>query len=201
MSGTRHAVAWLGLAATLTVWTGCAAIVGETGGALSANLASVDMKAESNMPEFNDGSRFTFATTRSEITERDDPNWMDAEKYTAATIKFAEPTKINKIMIYTKDLDRKLSTGMLVVVDYLNEKGEWVVIREWDRNPIPKNPVLTTRGVAKKVRLRIKRPLALFSGGGGGGNNQGGADTGERSVYEMEIFQYVPKQAAAESAQ
>jgi len=179
---------------TLTVLTGCSLVMGSQKTALSENLALADRKVVANVPEFNDGSRFTFASTRSEVVPANDPNWMEAEKYSVAMVTFPTPTPFNRINIFTKDLDRKLSTGMVVTIDYLNEKDEWVELRKWDRNPIPRDPVITGKGVAKKIRLRIKRPPALFSGGGGGGAGGGkSTDNGDRQVYEIEVYQYLPK--------
>lgn len=175
----------------LVFLSGCSLVMGTGSAPLSENLALADRKVVANVPEFNDGSRFTFGTTRSEVVAANDPNWMEAEKYSAATLTFPQPTPFNKILIFTKDLDRKLTTGMLVTVDYLNEKDEWVELRKWDRNPIPRDPVIVTKGVAKKIRLRVKRPPTLFSGGGGGGG--GGSrltDNGDRHVYEIEVYQF-----------
>lgn len=181
-------------AMALSVLAGCSLVMGNQNANLSENFAASDRKAVANVNEFNDGSRFTFANTRSELVESGDPNWMDAEKYSAATIVFPAPTPFNRIMFFSKDLDRKLSTGMVVTIDYLNDKDEWVELRRWDRNPIPRDPVISGKGIAKKLRLRIKRPPTLFSGGGGGGAAGGNksADNGDRQIYEIEVYQYLP---------
>ena len=181
------------LALTLTLLAGCSLVMGNQNASLSENFAASDRKAVANVVEFNDGSRFTFANTRSEIVDSGDPNWMEAEKYSAATIAFPQPTAFNKIMFFSKDLDRKLSTGMVILIDYLNDKDQWVELRKWERNPIPRDPVISGRGVAKKLRLRIKRPPSLFGGGRGGGG-AGGAkstDNGDRQVYEIEVYQSI----------
>jgi hypothetical protein len=186
-------------ALTLTVLAGCSLIMRNQNANLSENLAASDRKAVANVAEFNDGSRFTFANTRSEVVDAGDPNWLEAEKYSAATITFPQPTPFNRIMFFTKDLDRKISTGMVVTIDYLNDKDQWVELRRWERNPIPRDPVISGKGVAKKIRLRIKRPPSLFGGGGGGGG-AGGAkstDNGDRQVYEIEVYQNLAKTPTA----
>lgn len=197
MKGSRILAA-LAVAVTLAIHSGCSLVMGNRNANLTENFAASDRKAVANVTEFNDGSRFTFANTRSEVVESGDPNWMEAEKYSAATITFPQPTMFNRIMFFTKDLDRKLSTGMVVTIDYVNEKDQWVELRKWERNPIPRDPVISGKGVAKKIRLRIKRPPTMFSGGGGGGGAGGNksADNGDRQVYEIEVYQYLPKPAA-----
>jgi hypothetical protein len=184
--------------AAVAVWAGCAIIVGETTGELSDNLALADKGAVANRPEFNDGNQYTSAMTTSSLVARDDPNWMEAEKYSVAEVTLPKPTRIHRIVVYSKDLNRNLQTGMYVSVEYLNEKDEWVTVRRWDRNPVPKIIKASLTGTAKKVRLQIRRPPSLFGGGGGAGGGGGGiVDRGDRAIYELEVYQYLPKTESA----
>lgn len=195
------------LVGTLVLLGGCggvrSSLAPSAGMELSQNLALADSGAKSNQEFFNDGNEFTASTTRSEIVAKDDPDWMDAEKYTVGQIEFPQPTVINRIEILSKDLDRQLANGMFISVDYQDENGIWQTIKKWDRSPVPKNPSLSVGSKkAKKVRIRIKRPPTVFSGGGGGGGggSQSTRDTGERTLYEIQVFQYVPKTDGAASS-
>ena len=186
-------VALIGSALGLTL-SGCAAIGGPSvSGTLSENLALVDLGAVANVEAFNDGNKYTSAATRSALTAPDDPDWMEAEKYTVGQITFPDLTPIHKIRFFSKDLNRNLSTGMWITVDYLRENGKWRTIKKWtDRSIIPRDPTVNTEVVGKGVRIRIKRPQTLFSGGGPGGGG-GSTDNGSRTLYEIEVYKYIPR--------
>ena len=185
------------LAASLTV-LGCAIIGGPSvTGTLSENMALVDLGAESNAAAFNDGNRFTSAATRTAMVGPEDPNWMEAEKYTEGQVIFPEVTPIHKIRVHSKDLDRQLQQGMFVSVDYLKATGEWRTLRQWDRSPVPRDPVVNCEVEGKGVRVRIKRPSSMFTGGTRGPDS----DTGERTVYEIEVFKYIQDEPSEEGAE
>ncbi|MDA1193034.1 MAG: hypothetical protein O3A46_15270 [Candidatus Poribacteria bacterium] len=181
----------------VSVASGCAAVVGASAsGELSENLALAHKGAIANKELFNDGSEFTSDTTSSPRVEPDDPNWMDAEKYSVAQVELPEVTDIHKIIVKSKDLDKPLAQGMRVSVDVYTEEGKWTTLREWER--IPPSKIITVNGNARgsKVRLQIKRPSSIFTGGAGGNQNQ---DNGDRSVYELEVYKYIVKDAMASS--
>ncbi len=185
------------LAAAVTI-LGCAVIAGPSvTGTLSENMAHVDLGAESNVAAFNDGNKYTSATTRTILTGPEDPNWMEAEKYTVGEVILPDETPIHKVKIMSKDLDRQLQQGMFVAVEYLKPDGTWRALREWDRNPIPREPVVNCEVVGKGVRVRIKRPASLFTGGSRGADS----DTGERTIYEIEVYRYIQDESSQDGAQ
>lgn len=186
----------IGAAAVLALALGgCAAVVGgAAGGELSANLALASAGAAANDPLFNDGNVYTQAPTRTPMVARDDPNWRDAELYTVAEVRFKQPTKVNQIAVKSKDLDKPLKQGMWVALEYLKD-DEWKTARKWQHGAVPRNPKANLDATADGVRVRIKRPTSFFSGGGGASSQS--SDNGQRLIYEVEAYQYVPKEQLA----
>jgi len=179
---------------------GCAAIIGASSGALSENLATQEMGGVANKPLVNDGNEFTQDKTGSPTYDPKDPNWMEYEKLTVAEVRLKEPGPIHKVVVRTKDLDLPIPQGMTVSIDYLSLEDEWIEVRKWIRNPIPRIVSQGMNVVGKGARLRIKRPSTVFAGGGGDNT-----DTGDRIVYEVEIYRYLTDEelaakAAAEAA-
>ncbi len=179
---------------------GCAAIIGASSGTLSENLATQEMGGVANKPLVNDGNEFTQDKTGSPTYDPKDPNWMEYEKLTVAEVRLKEPGPIHKVVVRTKDLDLPIPQGMTVSIDYLSLEDEWIEVRKWIRNPIPRIVSQGMNVVGKGARLRIKRPSTVFAGGGGDNT-----DTGDRIVYEVEIYRYLTDEelaakAAAEAA-
>ncbi len=174
----------------------CSAIIGAASGTLSENLASQDMGGVANKPLMNDGNKFTSDKTGSPKYERDDPNWMEQEKLTVAEVRLKEPGPIHKVVVRTKDLDMPIPQGMTIAVEYLSLDDEWIERREWDRNPVPRTVSVGMNVVGKGARLRIKRPSSVFAGGAGGDNS----DTGDRIVYEIEVYRYLTDEEVAAKA-
>ena len=179
---------------------GCAAIIGASSGTLSENLATQEMGGVANKPLVNDGNEFTQDKTGSPTYDPKDPNWMEYEKLSVAEVRLKEPGPIHKVVVRTKDLDLPIPQGMTVSIDYLSLEDEWIEVRKWIRNPIPRIVSQGMNVVGKGARLRIKRPSTVFAGGGGDNT-----DTGDRIVYEVEIYRYLTDEelaakAAAEAA-
>ena len=188
-----------GAALSIGLLAGCAALVGAAAGTLSENLATQEMGGVANKPLMNDGNTYTSAKTGSPKYDRDDPDWMAQEKLTVGEVRLKEAGRINKVVVRTKDLDMPLPQGMIVAVEYLSVDDEWIVQRQWDRGPIPNTVSVRMDVVAKGARLRIKRPSSVFAGGAGGDNS----DTGDRNVYEIEVYRNLTEEeiAAKEAAE
>ena len=176
---------------------GCAAIIGAASGTLSENLALQENGGVANKPLINDGNEFTSAKTGSPIYDQNDPNWMEHEKLSVAEVRLKEAGPIHKVVARTKDLDMPVPQGMTIAVEYLSLDDEWVEVREWIRNPIPRIASVGMNVVGKGARLRIRRPSSVFAGGGAGGDN---ADTGDRIVDELEIYRYLTDEELAAKA-
>ncbi|MBT5714349.1 hypothetical protein HOI71_25095, partial [Candidatus Poribacteria bacterium] len=176
---------------------GCAAIIGAASGTLSENLATQENGGVANKPLMNDGNEFTSDKTGSPMYDQNDPNWMDHEKLSVAEVRLKEPGPIHKVVARTKDLDMPLPQGMVVAFDYLSMDDEWIQVREWIRNPIPRVASVGMNVEGKGARLRIRRPSSVFAGGGAGGDN---TDTGDRIVYELEIYRYLTDEEVAAKA-
>lgn len=171
---------------------GCSALIGgAASGELSANLALASTGSTANNPVFNDGNIYTQAATRTPMISRDDPDWRDAEMYTVAEVRFKQPTKVNQIAVKSRDLDKPLKQGMWVALEYLKD-DEWKTARKWKHGAAPRNPKAQIDATAGGVRVRIKRPAAFFAGGGGASGQS--SDDGVRLIYEVEAYQYVPKE-------
>lgn len=193
---TSPAAPWIGSmlgAVALVLWSGCAQVVGVTAGELSENLALAEKGAKANKPAFNDGNEFTYDVTTSLPYDPDDPNWMEAEKYTAAIVELPEVTPIHKVIVKSRDLDRPLQQGMFVAVEVRRPDGTWETVRKWERYPPPKILEVNMNKEGDAVRVVIKRPPTLFSGGGGGAAGGRPTDNGERHIYEVEVYKYLPK--------
>ncbi len=175
---------------------GCAAIIGASSGTLSENMATQEMGAVANKPLMNDGNEFTRDKTGSPKYDRNATDWMEQEKLSVAEVRLKEPGPIHKVVVRTKDLDMPLPQGMTVSVEYLSLEDEWVEVRKWVRNPVPRTVSVGMNAVGKGARLRIKRPSSVFAGGAGGDNS----DTGDRIVYEIEVYRYLTDEELAAKA-
>lgn len=182
-----------GALVTAGLTTGCSALVGAAAGTLSENLATQEMGGVANKPLMNDGNTYTSAKTGSPKYDRDDPDWMEQEKLTVAEVRLKEAGRINKVVVRTKDLDMTLPQGMIVAIEYLSVDDEWIMQRQWDRGPIPNTVSVRMDVVGKGARLRIRRPSSVFAGGGGGNNS----DTGDRIVYEIEVYRNLTEEEIA----
>lgn len=142
--------------------------------------------------EWIDGSNYTGAKTKPLPIGKEDKNWREKEKYTQATVTLKEPKRINKIKILSRDLNNVLG-GMEAIVEYMDEKGNWQILKEYDERNIPKNIIVGTDIFTDKVRLKLHRPSAMFSGGGGAGGGAALDDKGERTITEFELYGKVQK--------
>ncbi len=183
----------IGAAAVLALALGgCAAVVGgAAGGELSDNLALASAGAAANNPVFNDGNIYTQAPTQTPKIDRGDPNWREAERYTIAEVLFKQPTKVNQIVVRSKDLDRPLQQGMWIALEYLDD-DEWKTAKKWQHGSVPRNPKVNMDATAGGIRVRVKRPSSFFAGGAGSSGQSG--DNGERLIYEVEAYQYLPEE-------
>jgi len=175
------------------IFAGCASIKGilTTPGEWSENYALDLHGGRATSSEMNDGSQYTGAQTKPLKSAVDDENWQEKEKFTQATVTLNEKKRVNKIKIFSKDLDNVLG-GMEAIVEYKDEDGSWKQLREYRRD-IPKNIIINTNIFTDTVRLKVRRPSGLFSGGGGASGGAAMKDKGERTITEFEIYGKIQK--------
>ena len=180
------------LALLAFVLTGCSALKNllMTTGELSENYALEINGGKATSPQMNDGSLYTGDKTKPLAAVRD-KYWQEKEKFSQATITLREPKRINKIKIFSEDLDVVLG-GMKAIVEYLDKNGKWKVIREY-KTDIPKNIIVNTNIITDNVRLWVRRPSGMFGSGGGATGGAALKDKGERTIKEFELFGKIQK--------
>ena len=198
---TKALLVGAGVLLSSALAVGCAAIIGASSGTLSENMATQEMGGVANKPLMNDGNEFTQDKTGSPSYDRNATDWMEQEKLSVAEVRLKEAGPIHKVVVRTKDLDMPFPQGMTVAIEYRSVEDEWVEVRKWIKGPLSRTVSVGMNAFGKGARLRIKRPSSVFTGGGGGAN----ADTGDRIVYEIEVYRYlddeeVAAKAAAEAA-
>jgi hypothetical protein len=192
---TKALIFGAGVLLSSALVAGCSAIIGASSGTLSENMATQEMGAVANKPLMNDGNKFTQDKTGSPKYDRNATDWMEQEKLSVAEVRLKEAGPIHKVIVRSKDLDMPLPQGMTVAIDYLSIDDEWIEVRKWIRGPIPRTVSQGMNVVGKGARLRIRRPSSVFAGGGG--NN---TDTGDRIVYEIEVYRYLTDEEVAAKA-
>ena len=189
----KKTVVFLALFAFMLVGCGPIKNILTTPGERSENYALDLHGGRATCPEMNDGTKYTGAKTKPLPMAVDDKNWREKEKFTQATVTLKEPKRINRVNIFSKDLDVVLG-GMEVIVEYVDEDGNWKEIKRYNREKeIPKNIVISTNVFTDKVRIRIHRPSGLFSGGGGATGGAAMKDKGERTITEFELYGKIQK--------
>ncbi len=173
---------------------GCAALIGGGyQGELGENLALASTGATASDPAFNDGNIYTHAETNTPQISADERRPRDIMFDSVAEVRFKEPTKVNQIAVVSRDLDKPLQAGMWVALEYLKD-GEWKTARKWSTGNTPRNPKASMEAVADGVRVRIRRPPTYLTGGRG---QTYSGDNGNRTVYEVQAFQYVSKEPSS----
>lgn len=170
---------------------GCAALIGGgVEGELGANLALASTGATASDPAFNDGNIYTHAETNTPPTFPGERRPRDVMLDSVAEVRFQKPTKLNQIAVVSRDLDKPLQAGMWVALEYLKD-GEWKTARKWSSGKAPRNPKANIDAVADGIRVRIRRPSTYLTGGRAPTYS---GDNGNRTIYEVQAFQYVSKE-------
>lgn len=170
---------------------GCAAAIGGgLKGELGENLALASTGATASDPAFNDGNIYSHAETDTPQISPGERRSRDDMLDSVAEVRFKKPTKVNQIAVVSRDLDKQLQADMWVALEYLKD-GEWKTARKWSSGKAPRSPKANIDVVADGIRVRIRRPSTYLTGGRGATYS---GDNGNRTIYEVQAFQYVSKE-------
>ena len=181
----------------LLIMTLCV-VVAMSGCILASNPAfnrskNIAMDASSEDTKFHDDNIYSVGETGPILEdEKDEASQAESDKFTEAVLKWRQPQTIQQVVV-------KAEPGQLefFAVQYMNEEGEWVTVKEVRDNMRPvytftlRNPIVTT-----KFRLKVPRRWDSRRVGGQKRSTRGetGAPSAQeyKKIQEIELYYALP---------
>jgi len=173
-------------------------VAGISGCILSSNppgnwSKNIALNAKSADPRYHDDNMYSRGETSSIInTDKDKASQREADRYTEALLYWQKPQTIQRVVVKAEEGQMEFFS-----VEYMDEAGKWVTIREVRDNLRPvyrftlKDPIVTT-----KFRLKVPRRADSRRVGGQRRTRRGdgGTPTGQehKRIQEIELYYMLP---------
>lgn len=182
------------------------AVIGMSGCILASGPSlnwskNIAIMATSQDTKFHDDNIHTQGETGPILSaEKDEASQLESDKFTEALLEWRKPQTIQQVVVKAQEGELEF-----FAIQYMNEKGEWVTVKDVRDNlrPIYKftlqKPVMTT-----KFRLKVPRQWESRRVGGQkrSRRSESGAPSASeyKKIQEIEIYYALPPDAMETAA-
>lgn len=182
------------------------AVIGMSGCILASGPSlnwseNIAITATSQDTKFHDDNIHTQGETGPILSaEKDEASQLESDKFTEALLEWRKPQTIQQVVVKAQEGELEF-----FAIQYMNEKGEWVTVKDVRDNlrPIYKftlqKPVMTT-----KFRLKVPRQWESRRVGGQkrSRRSESGAPSASeyKKIQEIEIYYALPPDAMETAA-
>lgn len=182
------------------------AVIGMSGCILASGPSlnwseNIAITATSQDTKFHDDNIHTQGETGPILSaEKDEASQLESDKFTEALLEWRKPQTIQQVVVKAQEGELEF-----FAIQYMNEKGEWVTVKDVRDNlrPIYKftlqEPVMTT-----KFRLKVPRQWESRRVGGQkrSRRSESGAPSASeyKKIQEIEIYYALPPDAMETAA-